>query len=99
MRLAAAIGIALSLLVGAVGGFAQTPQDIEDHGVPVSASENRGYTLALDGEGNRVVLMWQMTGGTKHQLVIYADTGETRQVPVEPYAGDNAFAVWHSGQL
>ncbi len=96
MGLVGAIAVALSLLVGAVSGFAQTPEDITDHGVPVSAAENRGHTLALDAEGNRVVLVWQMNGGTKYQLVIYADTGQTRQIPVEPYAGDNAFARWHS---
>ena len=98
MRLAAAIGIALGLLVGAVSGFAQTPVEIKDHGVPVPASQNRGHTLALDGEGNRVVLMWQMNGGTKYQLVIFADTGETRQVAVEPYAGDNAYVAVHSSR-
>jgi len=88
--------MALCLLVGAVSGFAQTPNDLKDHGIPVPAAENRGYTVTVDGEDNRVVLIWQMDAGTRYQLVIYADTGKVLQVPVEPYAGDNAFAVWHS---
>ncbi len=98
MQLDNAIGVAFCLLAAAVGGLAQVPEDLTDHGVPVPAAENRGYTVSVDGEGKRVVLIWQMNGGTKYQLVIYADTGETRQVPVEPYAGDNAFAVWHSSR-
>ena len=69
-----------------------------DHGIPIPASQNRGSTLAVDGDGNRVILIWQMMGSTKHQLVIFADTGETRQVPVEPFGGDNAFSVWHSSR-
>jgi len=90
--------MAFCLLVGSVSGFAQKPEDLKDHGVPVPASQNRGHTLAVDGEGNRVVLIWQMNGGTKYQLVIDVETGQTRQIPVEPYVGDNAFAVLHSSR-
>lgn len=98
MRLSCAIAVAICLLTGSVGSMAQVPEDLTDHGVPVPASQRRGATATLDGEGNRVVLVWLMNGGTKSQLVIWPDTGETRQIPVEPYSGDNPFAVLHSSR-
>ena len=83
------------LLLSSIAAFGQTVE-IRDHGVPVPASERRGVTATLDGEGNRVALVWLMNGGTKHQLVINVENGETKQIPVEPYSGDNPFAVLHS---
>lgn len=69
---------------------------IMNHGAPVQASENRGMTVAVDGAGNRRLLIWLMNGGTDQMLTIDVDTGETLLIPVEPFAGDNAFSVWHS---
>lgn len=77
-------------------GISVDPKQITDHGAPVRSSENRGMTAAVDGHGNRVVLIWLMNGGTDRILVINAETGATSIVRVEPFAGDNAFSVWHS---
>lgn len=84
------------LLLSVAVVWAQPADDITDHGVPVPASATRGWTTSLDGEGNRVVLVWLMNGGTRYQLVIWPDTGEARQVPVEPYVGDNVYVTWYS---
>lgn len=69
---------------------------IVNHGVPVRAAENRGMTAAVDGKGRRVVLAWIAAGGTDNMLSVDVETGASRKIPVTPYAGDNAFAVWHS---
>ncbi|NLE68303.1 MAG: hypothetical protein GX608_12860 [Lentisphaerae bacterium] len=69
---------------------------IVSHGAPVMAAENRGMTAAVDGDGHRMALAWIAMGGTDKMLVIDVDGGAALKIPVEPYAGDNAFAVWHS---
>ena len=69
---------------------------IANHGAPLRTAENRGMTVAVDGKGNRVVLAWIAAGGTDNMLAIDVATGAGLKIPVKPYAGDNAFAVWHS---
>ncbi len=76
---------------------------LENHGIPVYAAQQRGYTAALDGQGRRIALVWLNNGvvsdpggGTRSILAIDAETGQTRRIPVTPFAGDTAFGVYHS---
>ncbi len=68
-----------------------------DHGVGAEVSRSRGVTATVDGDGNRVVLVWMMDhGGTRSKLIIDADTGETEQIEFERPIHDSPFAVLHS---
>ncbi len=85
-----------SIPIPPAGGETLPPEKIATHGAPVTTSSNRGMTTAVDGDGNRVVLVWLMNGGTDRILVIDVATGKTHTVPVKPFGNDNVFVSWHA---
>lgn len=84
-----------ALLLIAVGGelYAQA-EGFTDHGVAAPVSRSRGAAATVDGEGNRVVLVWPSDQrGCTSLLIINADTGATRALELERGVSDSPFAV------
>lgn len=96
-----AVGTAILLVYAASMEFAsaQEAEGFIDHGVGAQVSRSRGATATVDGEGNRIVLVWMMDhGGTRSKLIIDAETGETEQIEFERPVHDSPFAVLHSSR-
>jgi outer membrane protein assembly factor BamB len=91
---------ALFLVWGALGlraGTDKIPQDsrFTDHGAPAPVSLARGATATLDGDGLRVLLVWQTDIGKL--LSIDIETGAARQFAMPDFPpGGSGFAVLHS---
>jgi hypothetical protein len=80
-------------------GLAQLPNDFVDYGVAADVARSRGATATIDGDGNRVVLIWMSDQrGTTALLVVDAVTGETESVSFERPLHDSPFAVLHSSK-
>lgn len=64
------------------------------HGVATPVSNHRGTVATVDGEGRNVVLVWLYDHrGGYAILVIDADTGRAREIPVPfPFEGDGPYA-------
>ena len=101
MRAIAVLTAALLVFVFAPPGdvLAQDEGEFVNHGVAADVSRSRGATATVDGDGNRIVLVWLMDfGGTRSKLIIDADTGESEQVDFERPVHDSPFAVLHSSR-
>jgi hypothetical protein len=61
-----------------------------DHGVATPVSNHRGIVATVDGQGRAVVLVWLFDHrGGYALLMLDADTGESREIPIPfPYGGD-----------
>ena len=102
MKISAIVIAALLVLGSGIqqGALAQENDEaFVDHGVGAQASRSRGATATIDGDGNRVVLVWMSDHrGTASKLIIDADTGETEQIGFERPVHDSPFAVLHSSR-
>ena len=101
MRTIAVFGAVLVLLVFTLtdGALAQENDAFSNHGVAAQVSRSRGATATIDGDGNRIVLVWLMDHrGTRSKLIIDAETGETEQIGLECPYNDSPFAVLHSSR-
>ena len=65
-----------------------------DHGVATPVSNHRGTVATVDGQGRKVVLVWLFDHrGGYALLMIDAETGQTREIPVPfPTGGDCPYA-------
>lgn len=65
-----------------------------DHGVATPVSNHRGTVATVDGQGRNVVLVWLFDHrGGYALLMIDAETGQTREIPVPfPTGGDCPYA-------
>ena len=89
-------GLLFSMFL-ATDATAQAPGEFIDHGVGAQASRARGVTATVDGDENRVVLVWMSDHrGTTSKLIIDADSGETEQIEFERGGHDSPFSVLHS---
>ena len=76
---------AVGLLAGAL--LAPTPAEaaaaFADHGVAAPVSRSRGAAATVDGQGNRLVVIWLADHrGCTSLLVVDATTGTSEQVAV-----------------
>lgn len=95
MRTHSALVVIAALVGGSLNCAAQTAEDITDHGVAVPVAALKGRTHAVDADGQRLALMW-IGSPTDSILAVNVDSGEFRQIPVEPYAGGHVYVSWHS---
>ena len=72
---------------------AQTEDGFTDHGVAAAVSSSRGAVATVDGDGNRLLLVWLSDyQACRSMLVVDVATGETEQVSFERPAHDSPFA-------
>ncbi len=93
------ICVMVLLALGAQSASAQGGDGCIDHGVAADVSNSRGAAATVDGDGNRVVLVWLSDHrACMSVLVIDATTGETEQIEFERTMADSPFAVILSGR-
>ncbi len=94
----ASILAALTVFVLAPGHAYAATEDLGGgflhHGVATPVSNHRGTVATVDGQGRNVVLVWLFDHrGGYAQLMIDAETGQSRQVPTPfPPGGDCPYA-------
>ncbi len=73
-------------------------RDFIEHGVAAPVARSRGAAAAVDGDGNRVVLVWPSARGTDSLMIIDAVTGEIEQIFLERGLGNSPFSVLFSSK-
>jgi sugar lactone lactonase YvrE len=74
--------------------LAAAAEGFVDHGVAAPASRSRGAAATVDGEGNRVVLIWLADHRScRSLLIVDATTGEAEQLEVPVERADSPFSV------
>jgi streptogramin lyase len=86
------VGLLASLLL--VHTLAEAAEAFKDHGVAAPVSRSRGAAATVDGQGNRIVVIWLADHrGCTSLLVVDAATGKSEQITVPVRRSDSPFSV------